>query len=56
MGVGEEVGPEQPICLIHAADRNARARAAEAVRAAVRIVTGERIASPVTIHERIAVE
>src|SRR5262249_11760929 len=36
-GVGTFVGPDQPICLIHAADTNAWARAAEAVRAAVRI-------------------
>jgi thymidine phosphorylase len=55
-GVGEEVGPNQPICLIHAVDGASWERAAAAVRQAVRISAGERIAIPGAIHERIAVD
>lgn len=55
-GVGEEVGADQPICLIHAVDGASWERAAGAVRQAVRIVTGERIVVPGAIRLRIAVD
>jgi thymidine phosphorylase len=55
-GVGKEVGPDQPICLIHAVDGASWERAAADVRQAVQIVTGERILIPGAIHERIAVD
>ena len=55
-GVGKEVGPGQPICLIHATDGNSWARAAEAVRAAVRIASGEHVTVPGAIHQRIALD
>jgi thymidine phosphorylase len=35
--IGAEVGPDRPICLIHAADENSWNRAAAAIRAAVKI-------------------
>ncbi|HEY3147236.1 MAG TPA: thymidine phosphorylase [Dongiaceae bacterium] len=55
-GVGRDVGPDQPICLIHAADGTAWARAAATVREAVRVVTGERVKVPGAIHQRIALD
>ena len=55
-GIGKEVGPDRPICLIHAVDGNSWARAAEAVRAAVRVSTGERVMVPGAIHQRIALD
>ena len=54
-GLGEEVGPQQPICTVHAVDDAAWSRAANAIRAAVR-VTGGTVAVPSPIHERIAVD
>jgi thymidine phosphorylase len=56
VGVGEEVGPDRPICMIHAADRTSWARAAAAVRNAVRVGTGERVMVPGAIHQRIALD
>jgi thymidine phosphorylase len=56
VGVGEEVGPDQPICMIHAADKTSWSRAAAAVRDAVRVVTGERVMVPGAIHQRIALD
>jgi thymidine phosphorylase len=55
VGVGKEVGPDQPICVIHAADSGSWNRAAEAVRAAISLADG-RIVIPAAIHERIAVD
>jgi thymidine phosphorylase len=52
-GLGEWVAPDRPICLIHAAEGAAGARAAERIRAAVRIAD----APPTTrasVHDRIA--
>ncbi len=54
-GLGEEVGPQQPICTVHAVNDAAWARAAAAVRAAVRLV-GAAVPVPSPIHERIAVD
>jgi thymidine phosphorylase len=54
-GVGKEVGPDRPICVIHAADIGAWTRAAEAVRAAISLADG-RIVIPAAIHQRIAVD
>ena len=54
-GLGEAVGPHQPICAVHAADDAAWSRAANAIRAAVRVTSGNvAVLSP--IHERIAVD
>jgi thymidine phosphorylase len=54
-GLGEDVGPQQPICTIHAADGAAWTRAANAVRSAVRLTAGA-VAVPSPIRERIAVD
>jgi thymidine phosphorylase len=54
MGVGEKVGPEQPICTVHAADEAAWERAAGAIRGAVRVTEGAVVVPP-AIYERIAV-
>jgi thymidine phosphorylase len=54
-GLGEEVGPRQPICLVHAVDGASWLRAVGAVQAAVR-VTGDAVAVPSPIHQRIAVD
>jgi len=54
-GLGEEAGPQQPICTIHAADGAAWTRAANAVRSAVRLAGGT-VTVPSPIHERIAVD
>jgi thymidine phosphorylase len=54
-GLGEEVGAHQPICTVHAVDDAAWSRAADAIRAAVR-VTGGNVTVPSPIHERIAVD
>jgi thymidine phosphorylase len=54
-GLGEEVGPQQPICIIHAVDNASWSRAAAAIRAAVHLTRdGATVPSP--IHERIAVD
>jgi thymidine phosphorylase len=51
--VGAQVGPEQPICLIHGADENSWSRAVVAIRAAVKV--GEAAASERSpILDRIA--
>ncbi|MEZ5829838.1 MAG: thymidine phosphorylase [Dongiaceae bacterium] len=55
-GVGREVGPDRPICLIHAADGASWGRAAEAIRQAVQVATGERVVIPGVIRQRIAVD
>jgi thymidine phosphorylase len=54
-GLGEKVGPDRPICTIHAADEAAWARAAEAVRHAVS-VSDAGAAVPPPILARIAVD
>jgi len=54
-GLGEEVGPQQPICLVHAVDGASWSRAADAVRAAVR-VAGDVVQVPSPVHQRIAVD
>ena len=54
-GLGDEVGPHQPLCLVHAVDGASWSRAADAVRAAVRL-TGDQVQVPSPIHERIAVD
>jgi thymidine phosphorylase len=54
-GLGEDVGPQQPICTIHATDGAAWTRAANAVRSAIRLTAGT-VAVPSPIHERIAVD
>lgn len=55
-GVGKEVGPDQPICLIHAVDGASWEGAAAAVRQAVQISTGERVVIPAAICQRITVD
>jgi thymidine phosphorylase len=51
--VGTQVGPDRPICLIHAADDDSWNRAAAALRAAVKI--GENAAfDPSPVLDRIA--
>jgi thymidine phosphorylase len=54
-GLGEEVGPQQPICTVHALDDAAWSRAAGAIRAAVSLTSGA-VAVPSPIHQRIAVD
>jgi thymidine phosphorylase len=54
-GLGEEVGPQQPVCLVHAVDGASWSGAADAVRAAIRL-TGEPVQVPSPIHQRIAVD
>ena len=54
-GLGEEVGPQQPICTVHAVDDAAWSRAANAIRSAVRVTRGT-VTVPSPIHERIAVD
>jgi len=54
-GLSEEIGPQQPICTIHAADTASWARAAAAIRAAIQL-TRDGVSVPSPIHERIAVE
>ena len=54
-GLGEEVGPQQPICTVHAVDDAAWSRAAHAIQMAVRLTEGT-VAVPSPIHERIAVD
>jgi thymidine phosphorylase len=56
VGVGRKVDPAQPICLIHAADGNAWARAAANVRDAVRVIAREDVMVPGAIHQRIALD
>jgi thymidine phosphorylase len=54
-GLGEDVGPQQPICLVHAVDGASWSRAANAVRAAVRVAS-DAVPVPSPIHQRIAVD
>ena len=54
-GLGAEVGPQQPICLVHAVDGVSWARAADAIRAAVRL-SGDEVPVPSPIHQRVAVD
>lgn len=51
--VNAEVGPDRPLCLIHAADDPAWERAAAAIRAAVKVGDGP-VADPSPILKRIA--
>ena len=44
VGVGESVGPDRPLCVVHARDEAAAARAADGVRAAMTV--GDRAARP----------
>jgi thymidine phosphorylase len=53
--VGEDVGPDQPICVIHASNSDSWDRAAQAIRAAIGLAEG-RFAIPAAIHQRIAVD
>jgi thymidine phosphorylase len=52
-GLGEAVDGQRPICLVHAADDAAAARAADAVRAAV-LVGDEAPVVPGPVRERVA--
>jgi thymidine phosphorylase len=54
-GLGQEVGPQQPICLVHAVDGASWSRAADAIRATVRLST-DAVTAPSPIHQRIAVD
>jgi thymidine phosphorylase len=54
-GLGEEVGPQQPICFVHAVDGASWSRAAAAVQEAVQ-VTQDPVVVPSPIHQRIAVD
>ncbi|HET6160544.1 MAG TPA: thymidine phosphorylase [Dongiaceae bacterium] len=53
--LGEEVGPHQPICFVHAVDGASWSRAADSIRAAVRLM-GKAVTVPSPIHQRIAVD
>jgi thymidine phosphorylase len=53
LGLGEPVGPDRPLALIHAADEESAARAAATIRAAVRI-SDERPAPTPPIADRLA--
>ena len=53
--IGAEVGPDRPICLIHAADESSWGRAAAAIRAAVKI-GGIPASVPSPILDRIALD
>ena len=53
-GLGEQVGPGKPLCLLHAASQSSFERAANAIRAAVRI-GDEAPISGSTILERVVV-
>jgi len=55
LGVGKKVGPERPICVIHAADEESWRRAAAAVRGSIQLANG-RVVIPGAIHGRIAVD
>jgi thymidine phosphorylase len=52
--IGDPVGPDLPICLIHAADEAGWGRAAAAIRAAVTVGEGAAV-NPSPVLERIAV-
>ena len=52
-GIGDEVGAEQPLALVHARDETALAAAAKRVRDAY-IIAGATIRPPPVIHGRIA--
>lgn len=54
-GLGEQVGPREPICLVHAVDGASWARAAQAIRAAVSVTQGA-MSVPSPIYERIAID
>ena len=54
-GIGDEVGPQRPICLVHAVDGTSWSRAEAAIRAAVRL-SGDAMAVPSPIHQRIAID
>ncbi len=49
-GLGERVGPERPLALVHAADEAAADAAMDELRAAVRIGDSESVARPVVIE------
>jgi thymidine phosphorylase len=53
-GLGDEVGPEHPLCLVHARDADSAAAAAQTVRAAYRV--GGPAPQRRLIHERIGGE
>jgi thymidine phosphorylase len=52
-GIGDEVGAEQPLALVHARDETALAAAAKLLRDAY-IIAGATIRPPSVIHGRIA--
>lgn len=53
-GVGDEVGPDRPLAVIHASDEAAAARAVEAVRAAYRLAEpGAHVERAPLVRERI---
>jgi thymidine phosphorylase len=51
VGIGDEVGPDRPLALVHARDKNSADAAANAVRAAYKL--GEPPKSRRLIYERI---
>lgn len=53
--LNDEVGPHQPICVVHAADEASWSQAANSIRAAVRL-TSDAVPVPSPIHERIAID
>lgn len=55
LGVGRKVGPEQPICVIHATDETSWQRAAAAVRGSIQLTDGQ-VVIPGAIHGRIALD
>ena len=53
-GIGEEVGPDAPFAIVHAATDSDAAAAAELLRNAVEVVETPPDAAPTTIIEHIA--
>jgi len=53
-GIGDTVGPERPLCLVHARDADAAAAAAKTIRAAYKL--GDAPAARTLIYERIGGE
>jgi thymidine phosphorylase len=52
-GIGENVGPDVPFAIVHAASASDAAAAAEALRGAVGVVDGAHMPAPAKIIERI---
>jgi thymidine phosphorylase len=54
LGLGEPVGPDRPLAIIHAADEAAAERAAAAIRAAIRLSENRAAPGPAVAHRLAA--